>query len=145
MTLLLTHWSYVFLALINPSKHSVGDDRFVNILQGYFTGTGAIIRLPQCQWSNPEEYEYMQITIIWIHQNRNYNHNKAKSNQAFTTCACFMGYVVCIEGLVQERRNSIANALELHLSCTNPSICSTKCVKFASCFTLMTFRYVNQA
>ena len=27
-----------------------------------------------------------------------------------------------IDGLVQERRNSIANALELHLSCTNPSI-----------------------
>ena len=26
-----------------------------------------------------------------------------------------------MEGLVQERCNSIANALELHLSCTNPS------------------------
>ena len=25
------------------------------ILQGYFIGTGAIILLPQCQWSNPEE------------------------------------------------------------------------------------------
>ena len=31
-----------------------------------------------------------------------------------------------IDGLVQERRNSIANALELRLSCTNPSIlCSS--------------------
>ena len=29
-----------------------------------------------------------------------------------------------IDGLIQERRNSIANALELRLSCTNPSICS---------------------
>ena len=28
-----------------------------------------------------------------------------------------------IDGLVQERCNSIVNALELHLSCTNPSIC----------------------
>ena len=28
-----------------------------------------------------------------------------------------------IDGLVQERRNSIANARELRLSCTNPSIC----------------------
>ena len=28
------------------------------------------------------------------------------------------------DGLVQERRNSIAYALELRLSCTNPSICS---------------------
>ena len=27
-----------------------------------------------------------------------------------------------VEGFVQERRNSIANALELHLSCTNPSM-----------------------
>ena len=28
-----------------------------------------------------------------------------------------------IDGLVQERRNSIADALELRLSCTNPSRC----------------------
>ena len=28
------------------------------------------------------------------------------------------------DGLVQERRISIANALELHLSCTNPLICA---------------------
>ena len=27
-----------------------------------------------------------------------------------------------IAGIVQERRNSVANALELHLSCTNPAI-----------------------
>ena len=29
---------------------------------------------------------------------------------------------VHVDGLVQERHNSIANALELHLSCTNPSM-----------------------
>ena len=28
-----------------------------------------------------------------------------------------------VDGLVQERRNSISNALELRLSCTNPSKC----------------------
>ena len=28
-----------------------------------------------------------------------------------------------MDGLVQKRRNSIANTLELRLSCTNPSIC----------------------
>ena len=33
---------------------------------------------------------------------------------------CISAYLY-IDGLVQERRNSIANALELHLSCTNPS------------------------
>ena len=32
-----------------------------------------------------------------------------------------------VDGLVQERRNSIANALELRLSCTNLLICSTTC------------------
>ena len=32
------------------------------------------------------------------------------------------GYRAHIDRLVQERRNSIANALELRLSCTNPSI-----------------------
>ena len=36
----------------------------------------------------------------------------------------FVSASVCwyINGLVQERHNSIANALELRLSCTNPSI-----------------------
>ena len=29
-----------------------------------------------------------------------------------------------LNGLIQERRNSIANTLELRLSCTNPSYCS---------------------
>ena len=34
----------------------------------------------------------------------------------------YQGYdKVHINGLVQERRNSIASALELRLSCTNPS------------------------
>ena len=32
---------------------------FSHILQGYFTGTGAIM-LPQCQWSNPEGYGLSQ-------------------------------------------------------------------------------------
>ena len=29
---------------------------YIYIIQGYFTGTGVILRLPQCQWSNPEGY-----------------------------------------------------------------------------------------
>ena len=32
---------------------------FIHIFQGYFTGTGAIIWLPQWQWSNPIGYGYM--------------------------------------------------------------------------------------
>ena len=38
-----------------------------------------------------------------------------------------------INGLVQERRNSIANTLELRLSCTNPSI-------FSDTFLIQTFK-----
>ena len=38
----------------------------------------------------------------------------------------FMAPRIHIDGLVQERRNSIANALELRLSYTNPSICYDK-------------------
>ena len=32
-------------------------------------------------------------------------------------------YHFYLDGLVQEKRISIANAMELRLSCTNPSIC----------------------
>ena len=31
-------------------------DLMTHILQDYFTGTGAIVWLPQCQWNNPEGY-----------------------------------------------------------------------------------------
>ena len=31
-------------------------DALTHILQGSFTGTGAILWLPQCQWGNPEGY-----------------------------------------------------------------------------------------
>ena len=30
---------------------------FIHIHKGYFAGTGAIVRLPQCQWSKPDGYE----------------------------------------------------------------------------------------
>ena len=39
---------------MDPRWHGLS----THILQGYFTGTGAIIWLPQCQWSNPEGYGY---------------------------------------------------------------------------------------
>ena len=31
-------------------------DSFINILQGYFTGTEADVGLSQCKLSNPEQY-----------------------------------------------------------------------------------------
>ena len=46
--------------LCSVSVHFV----FTHILQGYFTGTGAILGLPQCQWSNHEEYELISKNFI---------------------------------------------------------------------------------
>ena len=39
-------------------------------------------------------------------------------------------FVFDIDGLVQERHNFIANALELRLSCTNPSIFAATSLAF---------------
>ena len=52
---------------------------FIHIHQGCFAGTGAIVRLPQCQWSKPGGY--------------------GKISQCITTtkqkpCAYFLGYTV---------------------------------------------------
>ena len=54
---------------------------FIHIHQGCFAGTGAIVRLPQCQWSKPDGY--------------------GKISQYITTtkqkpCAYFLGYTVCV-------------------------------------------------
>ena len=54
---------------------------FIHIHQGCFAGTGAIVRLPQCQWSKPDGY--------------------GKISQCITTtkqkpCAYFLGYTVVI-------------------------------------------------
>ena len=41
---------------------------------------------------------------------------------------CLVWHRIYIDGLVQERCNSIANALEFHLSCCNPSIWTQDCM-----------------
>ena len=56
---------------------------------------------------------YTKWALNWWHK-----HNKTKQSQAQHQDY----FMVHIDGSVQERRNSIANALELHLSFTNPSI-----------------------
>ena len=57
---------------------------FIHIHQGCFAGTGAIVRLPQCQWSKPDGYgkigQYITTT----------KHSKAK------TVCIFLGiYCIC--------------------------------------------------
>ena len=55
---------------------------FIHIHQGCFAGTGAIVRLPQCQWSRPDGYGKISQCITTI------KHSKAK------TVCIFLGYTV---------------------------------------------------
>ena len=55
---------------------------FIHIHQGCFAGTGAIVRLPQCQWSKPDGYGKISQCITTT------KHSKAKP------CAHFLGYTV---------------------------------------------------
>ena len=62
---------------------------FVHIHQGCFAGTGAIVRLPQCQWSKPGGYGIISQCITTI------KHNKAK------TVCIFLG-IYCILALLRK-------------------------------------------
>ena len=55
---------------------------FIHIHQGCFAGTGAIVRLPQCQWSKPDGYGKISQCITTT------KHSKAK------TVCIFLGYTV---------------------------------------------------
>ena len=51
-----------------------------------------------------------------------------------------------IDGSIQERRNSIANALELHLSCTNPSTWNSGClVSYSKCLLSRVFFLIKSS
>ena len=52
---------------------------FIDIHQGCFAGTGAIVRLPQCQWSKPDGYGEISQCI-----------NTTKHSKANTVCI-FLG------------------------------------------------------
>ena len=57
---------------------------FIHIHQGCFAGTGAIVRLPQCQWSKPDGYGKISQCITTT------KHSKAK------TVCIFLGiYCMC--------------------------------------------------
>ena len=68
------HQGIISLTTVNPKKYAHGfvvlyfvvvmqsfimnsHEVFIHIYQGCFAGTGAIVRLPQCQWSKPDGYE----------------------------------------------------------------------------------------
>ena len=64
--------------------------------------------------------------LIWRHGTYWWLSAKTAATPLLTPCGyCSLALSHrCIDGLVQERRNSIANALELRHSCTKPWICN---------------------
>ena len=60
---------------------------FIHIHQGCFAGTGAIVRLPQCQWSKPDGYGKISQCITTT------KHSKAKTVCIFLGIYCMSAYV----------------------------------------------------
>ena len=66
------------------------------------------------------------------------NHNKTRQN---TNHMHIPWDILYIDGLMQERRNSSALAMELRLSCTNPLICpSHVCVQYTVCEVILIYK-----
>ena len=70
---------------------------FIHIHQGCFAGTGAIVRLPQCQWSKPDGYGEISQCITTT------KHSKAKTVCIFLGIYCtHWGRVthICVSKLI---------------------------------------------
>ena len=63
---------------------------FIHIHQGCFAGTGAIVRLPQCQWSKPDGYGKISQCITTT------KHNKAKTVCIFLGIYCMYTSVMTL-------------------------------------------------
>ena len=61
---------------------------FIHIHQGCFAGTGAIVRLPQCQWCKPDGYGKISQCITTT------KHNKAKTLCIFLGIYCMLWIAV---------------------------------------------------
>ena len=65
---------------------------FIHIHQGCFAGTGAIVRLPQCQWSKPDGYGKISQCIT-----------TTKQSKAKTVCI-FLG-IYCMSDFFNEKHS----------------------------------------
>ena len=66
---------------------------FIHIHQGCFAGTGAIVRLPQCQWSKPDGYGKISQCITTT------KHSKAKTVCIFLGIYCMLSLATSIQGI----------------------------------------------
>ena len=77
---------------------------FIHIHQGCFAGTGAIVRLPQCQWSKPDGYGKISQCITTT------KHSKAK------TVCIFLGIYCTPKGSLCQNLWVLSLMCILHLS-----------------------------
>ena len=77
---------------------------FIHIHQECFAGTGAIVRLPQCQWSKPDGFGKISQCITTT------KHSKAK------TVCIFLG-IYYISGLWRQKQVPIMNRSHIIASC----------------------------
>ena len=95
---------YIYIYTVYPKKYAHGfvvlcfvvvmqsfimnsHEVFIHIHQGCFAGTGAIVRLPQCQWSKPDGYGKICQCITTT------KHSKAKTVCIFLGIYCIY---ICI-------------------------------------------------
>ena len=67
---------------------------FIHIHQGCFAGTGAIVRLPQCQWSKPDGYGEISQCITTA------RHSKAKTVCIFLGIYCISCSLPCLVHII---------------------------------------------
>ena len=81
----------VVMQLFIMNSHEV----FIHIHQGCFAGTGAIVKLPQCQWSKPDGYGKISQCITTT------KHSKAKTVCIFLGIYCMKLLTTDIYKLLQ--------------------------------------------
>ena len=83
-------YSFVVLCFVVVMQSFIMNSHevFINIHQGCFAGTGAIVRLPQCQWSKPDGYGKISQCITTT------KHSKAKTVCIFLGIYCTVWYLI---------------------------------------------------
>ena len=91
-----TRFCCVLLSVVMQSFIMNSHEVFIHIHQGCFAGTGAIVRLPQCQWSKPDGYGKISQCITTT------KHSKAKTVCIFLGIYCTKHEqpILCVHSVV---------------------------------------------
>ena len=83
---------------------------FIHIHQGCFAGTGAIVRLPQCQWSKPDGYGKISQCITTT------KHSKAKTVCIFLGIYCNWELIRAQLNICDQLKAASSNLAQRHKS-----------------------------